>query len=90
MNKRLSLKIKGKVQGVFYRHFVKKEAERLEIKGFVRNESDGSVLIKAEGEEKRLEEFIVRCRKGPPLARIEGVEIIEEKKPEDFKNFDII
>jgi acylphosphatase len=69
--KRVELTIKGRVQGVFYRASARDEAERLGLKGLVRNLPDGSVEAIAEGEHEQLEEFIAWCRRGPPLAEVE-------------------
>lgn len=75
--KHLDIKIWGSVQGVFFRYSAKKEAEKLDIAGFARNEPDGAVLVEAEGEEETLVKFLAWCRKGPPLARVEGLEVKE-------------
>jgi acylphosphatase len=75
--KHLSIKISGKVQGVFFRASTKGAAEHLGISGFVRNEPDGSVYIEAEGEEEKLNQFMEWCRIGPPRAKVEKCEIIE-------------
>lgn len=68
------IKVTGKVQGVFFRASTKEKADELGVKGWVRNESDGSVLIEVEGEEKALNEFEKWCSEGPPLARVTYVE----------------
>ena len=68
-----SIRVTGKVQGVFYRASARAEAERLGLKGFVRNESDGSVYAEAEGEAEALELFLAWCRRGPPHARVDAV-----------------
>lgn len=75
--KHLNIKIFGQVQGVFFRVSAKEEAERLGIKGFARNEPDGTVYIEAEGEKERLDEFIRWCHDGPEAANVEKVEISE-------------
>lgn len=69
------LKIKGRVQGVYYRHFTKKEAEKWGIKGIVRNEADGSVYAEIEGEEEALQAMIDWCNKGPTHAEVNAVEV---------------
>jgi len=71
--KRVEVVITGRVQGVFYRKSARDEAERLGLKGEVRNLPDGSVELIAEGEQAVLEELIAWCRRGPPLARVEEV-----------------
>lgn len=56
--KHYNITVSGKVQGVFYRASTKEKAEQLGIKGFVRNQSDGTVYIEAEGEVSQLDAFI--------------------------------
>lgn len=70
----ISLRITGRVQGVFYRASARDEAVRLGVSGFVRNEPDGSVYAEAEGDPDSLERFEDWCRRGPPRARVEGIE----------------
>lgn len=86
MAKHLNIKVYGLVQGIFYRATAKKEAEKLGIFGFARNEPDGSVYIEAEGEEKDLNQFIKWCKTGPSLSRVDKVEITEELV-KDFSEF---
>ncbi len=87
--KRIHAIVKGKVQGVFYREFTRREAETLEVTGFVRNLKDGSVEIVAEGEDNKLKEFERRFKKGPLMAFIKDVEIKEEPATAEFDGFDI-
>jgi acylphosphatase len=85
--KHYNVKITGKVQGVFYRDNTREEAEKLGIKGFVRNEDDGSVYMECEGEEQNLQKLLSWCKQGPPKAIVDKV-IAEEgelKKYSDFK-----
>lgn len=70
----LKIKISGRVQGVFFRGNSKEVADKLNIKGFARNEADGSLYIEAEGDKKSLNEFLKWCQKGPPTAVVEKVE----------------
>lgn len=69
--------VKGRVQGVFFRAHTAQVAQRLGLKGWVRNLPEGSVEIMVEGEEEKLKEFLAFCHQGPPLARVEEV-IVEE------------
>ncbi len=87
--KRIHAVVKGKVQGVFYREFTRREAGALGIGGFARNLKDGSVEIVAEGEEKNLQEFMKMVRKGPLMAFISEVEAKEEPPTGEFEGFDI-
>jgi len=72
--KHLEIKIFGRVQGVFFRHSAKQKAEELNIKGFAKNEPDGTVYIEAEGEEENLKQFLDWCYQGSPFALVEKVE----------------
>ena len=88
--KRVKVKIFGKVQGVFFRYNTKKMAEMLGVKGWVRNCEDGSVEAVFEGEDEKVDELVRWCRKGPSLARVEKIEVKDEKLKGEFKDFRII
>lgn len=77
MTKNLSIRIRGLVQGVFFRASTKKKADEFNIKGLVRNQRDGSVYVEAEGEDMDLVRFVEWCRNGPPSAEVEEFEISE-------------
>lgn len=65
--------VSGRVQGVSYRDWVVRTAQRLGLIGWVRNLRDGRVEILAEGEEEAIGALVDACRTGPPLARVEDV-----------------
>ncbi len=94
MQKRLECKITGLVQGVMFRDFVKRNAQKLDLTGTVENHSDGSVFVVAEGKEEQLKKFIPILRKKPFISRIVAhVENIEEKWGEgtgEFPDFQIL
>ena len=69
--------IRGRVQGVGYRQWTCREAARLSLSGWVRNRSDGAVELKAIGPADVVEQLLAACRRGPPSARVEGVERFE-------------
>ncbi len=73
--KQVHLLVRGRVQGVSFRASTQREAQRLELTGWVRNRPDGSVEIAAEGSEEALKEFIVWAQKGPPTALVEHVDV---------------
>jgi acylphosphatase len=75
MIQHLNIRINGKVQGVFYRASACEKAQALQLYGFVRNESDGSVYIEAEGDAKELESLVSWCRVGPPRAQVTHVDV---------------
>ena len=66
--------VTGRVQGVGYRYFVLREAERLGLAGFARNLPDGSVEVVAEGSEDVLGQLEARLRSGPSFASVAGVD----------------
>jgi acylphosphatase len=72
---RVRLRVTGVVQGVFYRQSTAAEAGRLGLAGSVRNLSDGSVEVMAEGARAAVEGLVAWCRQGPPSARVESVEV---------------
>ena len=74
---RLTIRVEGIVQGVNFRQAARREADRLGIAGFARNEPDGSVTIEAEGNSDTLAQFVEWCRHGPAPARVDRVEIVE-------------
>jgi acylphosphatase len=67
--------VQGRVQGVFYRAKTQKKAEALALAGWVKNCSDGSVEIHAEGIKEKLEELIEWCHRGPALAKVSNVDL---------------
>lgn len=87
--RRTSLRIKGRVQGVFFRESARREAERLGLKGFVRNLDDGSVEAVAEGPRGALEQFISWCHRGPPAARVDEIRATEEPATHEFHAFSV-
>lgn len=86
--KHIELKIRGKVQGVWFRKSTQLKARELGLKGFVRNETDGSVYVQAEGPSDQVDRFLSWCREGPPMARVEKVDW-KEGEPAGFQNFEI-
>lgn len=81
-------KVSGAVQGVGFREATRERASELGLMGWVRNGDDGEVLVHAEGEEAALEELLSYLRKGPPAARVDGVEV-ESVKAEGHEQFAI-
>lgn len=70
-----AIKISGRVQGVGFRYHCQRKAVELGISGFVRNESDRSVYVEAEGEDGPMELFIAWCHKGPEWAHVSSVQV---------------
>ena len=87
--RRVRLRIRGRVQGVFYRDSTQREAQRLGLHGWVRNRSDGSVEAIAQGPPERVAALIDWCHEGPPLARVVEVSVIEESGDVDEPEFEV-
>lgn len=75
--KHLNIRVSGRVQGVFFRASARDVALRLQLRGFVRNEPDGTVYMEAEGNDEALDELVQWCRQGPPNAVVTNVEMHE-------------
>lgn len=86
----IRVRITGRVQGVFFRLKTKQEADRIGLKGWVRNLADGSVEALFEGDPEKLTQMEDWCRKGPPFSRVDHVQTETETNPADYKNFDIL
>jgi len=69
------LTITGRVQGVGYRDWALTTGRRLGLSGWVRNRSDGSVEALFVGEETAVGTMIEACRRGPPMARVDAVDV---------------
>jgi acylphosphatase len=75
--KHYSIRVGGRVQGVFFRASTAEKARKLGLKGFVRNEKDGSVYIEAEGPEANVKELIDWAKVGPPHASVAFCNVTE-------------
>ena len=87
MNKRVHVFISGKVQGVFFRSSTRDKALELGIAGWVRNLGDGRVEAVFEGKHENVEKMVEWCRRGPPYAQVENVEVVPEDYRDEFKGF---
>jgi acylphosphatase len=82
--------ISGFVQGVGFRQFVKKNALKLNLTGWIRNLSDNRVEAVFCGSKEQIEKIISICRKGPFLSEVKDIEVISEDSKEYFNSFEII
>ena len=87
--KHINIKVIGKVQGVFFRASTKAVADQMGVKGKVKNEKDGSVLIEAEASDAILEMFLEWCHEGPEKSNVESVEVTEAAL-ENYTNFVVV
>ena len=88
-NIRVRLIIKGRVQGVWFRESTRRKARSLGVAGWVRNRSDGSVEVLAEGPEDRVKDLVSWCHNGPPYSEVSQVNESREEWSGEFKSFDI-
>ncbi|QSP93999.1 acylphosphatase [Marinobacter salinisoli] len=88
-NKRWTLIISGKVQGVYYRASTESTANEIGVTGYARNLPDGRVEVVAEGTEEQLGKLRAWCQKGPPDARVEDIEMAEQVATGAFSGFGI-
>jgi acylphosphatase len=77
--KRIHVRIRGSVQGVFFRAEARTRAESLGLGGWIRNCPDGTVEAVFEGEPQRVETMVEWCRRGPSGAYVESVDAAEEE-----------
>jgi acylphosphatase len=86
--KKIIITVYGHVQGVFFRYTTRKVARKLGLTGIVKNMSDGSVYIEAEGPEDKLVELLDFAKKGPKYARVDDVKFEYEDPEKKYKGFD--
>ena len=86
---RVALRIRGRVQGVYYRASTREQGRALGLMGWVRNEADGSVSAVAEGPRGDLERLVAWCHEGPPAARVREVDVEWGEARGDLGAFDV-
>jgi acylphosphatase len=89
MKKRLHVWVYGIVKGVFFRSQTKEQADRLGLKGFVRNMEDGVEAV-FEGDTQVLREMLEFFKKGPRYSRVQKIDSKEENYTGEFKDFRIL
>lgn len=87
--KAIQITVFGKVQGVFFRASTKAVADQMGMKGFIKNQKDGTVLIHAEGDPILMDSFIDWCKNGPDDAKVEDV-TIEDVEVKNYRNFEVL
>ena len=90
MKTRAHVFVSGIVHHVFFRASTRDRARSLGLSGFVRNLPDGRVEAVFEGEEEKVKEAVQFCRKGPPGARVDNMEIKKEDYKGEFAGFEIL
>lgn len=89
MIKRINATVYGRVQGVSFRYYTQKEANRLNLTGWVANDSDGSVRVIAEGSEEFLKKLINYLHIGSPAAVVEKVNTTWSEATNEFNKFSV-
>ena len=77
MQQAVAVRVTGRVQGVWYRGWAQGEARRLGLRGWVGNRPDGSVAAVLAGPEAAVAAMLEAMRRGPPEARVAGIEVTE-------------
>lgn len=80
--------VTGRVQGVSFRMYAEREARRLGVAGWVRNEPDGTVAGHLEGEAEQVDALIAWCRQGPPAAGVDQVSV-QDAADEQLTSFEV-
>ena len=88
-NKAIKIRVKGRVQGVFFRANTREKAQGLGLTGWVRNEPDGDVSIYAQGAEKNLLQLLDWSKRGPNFSRVEEISFEWMDNKEELDSFEI-
>lgn len=88
--KKVRIHVKGRVQGVGFRFLTKMAADRLGVYGIVRNESDGSVYIEANGPEPAINDFVKLIKGSPsPSGRVDDCKISDDDSIKERTSFEV-
>lgn len=82
------VRLTGRVQGVGFRWHTRAEARATDVRGWVMNEDDGSVTVRLEGDDDRVEELLGWLEIGPAGAQVESVDV-ETATPDGARGFEI-
>ena len=86
---RAEIVVRGRVQGVFFRASAQQEGLQLGLTGKVRNLPDGCVEAIVEGERAAVEDFVAWCRRGPPSAEVDDVQVKLRPPRDEFRTFTV-
>lgn len=89
MSRQVRILVSGRVQGVYFRAFTQKQANKLDINGFAKNLPDGRVEVLATGTDAAVEKLIQWCHKGPITAKVDRVTTEEVNLPDLPAGFEI-
>lgn len=86
---RVRVVVRGRVQGVGFRFFTQREAQRLGVRGWVRNRDDGTVEAHLEGDAAAVDALLASVRRGPRHAAVSGFELREHEGDRALDGFEI-
>jgi acylphosphatase len=86
---RLHAYISGRVQGVGFRSFTRRNAKEIGLTGWVKNLPDGRVETVAEGREREIEKFIDKLKEGPSGSKVEALDINKKDYEGSFSEFKV-
>jgi acylphosphatase len=86
---RVTVIVRGVVQGVGYRYYVMRLAREYRLGGYVRNREDGTVEVEAEGDTHVLDSFIEDLRTGPSAARVTDLDIETSSTEKGYSDFNL-
>jgi acylphosphatase len=87
--KAVAVRVSGAVHGVYYRASACREGERLGLRGWVGNMSDGGVALHLQGDPAVVDAMLGWCRVGPPAARVSRVEVGDAEPDESLSGFEV-
>lgn len=87
--KAVRVRVSGRVQGVYYRVSAQAEGRRLGLQGWVRNTSDGAVMLHLQGAGDVVDAMLDWCRVGPAAARVSRVEVDDVARDETLQGFEV-
>ena len=89
MERQVSIRVKGRVQGVFFRMYTVDKAQEMGLYGYVQNLRNGDVGIIVRGADSQINVFIKWCHTGSPLSKVLAVEVQDSTEVIDIDNFEI-
>jgi acylphosphatase len=81
--------VSGRVQGVWFRAHTQEKAQELGVQGYVRNLSDGTVEIVAQGESAQVSALLDWARTGPPMSVVHGLDLLDLADTETYATFEV-
>jgi acylphosphatase len=87
--KSVDVRVSGAVQGVYYRASARREGALRGLRGWVRNQSDGSVALRLQGDAGAVDSMLDWCRVGPPSARVSRLTVADAPADETLHDFEV-